>query len=115
MTIAESFSGTAVTVSSTEFSLTNSSTVIATQTTKGHYSVFIDTANIAAGDEYEVALQEKVRSGGTQRRTIIGRFVGAQPDIYISPSMPLFWGWDFTLKKIAGTDRAFDWSVRAVT
>lgn len=115
MTIAESFTGTAITISTTEFSLTNGSTAIATQTAKGHYAVYIDLTNMAAGDEYEVAIMEKVRSGGTARRVIIGRFVGAQPDPFMSPSFPLFWGWDFTLKKIAGTDRAFDWSVRGVT
>jgi hypothetical protein len=115
MTIAEVGSGTAVTVSSTEFSMTNNSTSIATQTTKGFYQCYVDLSNMAAGDQYEVAVQEKVRSGGTQRRMVIGTFTGAMPDFFMSPAILLFWGWDFTIKKLAGTDRAFDWSIRSVT
>ena len=109
------FTASASTVGTTEKSLTNNSTSIATQTTAGYYQVFIDAANVAAGDEFEVALLEKVISGGSQRRVVIGRFLGGQPEIFISPAFLLGVGWDFSLKKIAGTDRAFDWSVRQVT
>jgi hypothetical protein len=70
---------------------------------------------MAAGDEYEVALQEKVISGGTQRRSVLANLIGAQSEPFISPTFLLGEGWDFTLKKIAGSDRAFSWSIRAVT
>ncbi len=116
MAISELFTATAVTVGATEYSLTNNSTVIAAQTTKAHVAAFIDMSNMAAGDEYEVALQEKARSGGTQRRVVLAHLKDALAEpLFVTPSLPLFWGWDFTLKKIAGTDRAFDWSIRGVT
>lgn len=115
MAIAEAYTANGSSVSTTEKSLVNNSTTLATTTTDGYYQVFVDTAAVAAGDEFECALLEKVYASGSQRRVIIGRFVGAQPEIFISPAFLLLHGWDFSLKKIAGTDRNFDWSIRAVT
>lgn len=115
MAFSEVYAFTSSTVSTTEKSLTNNSTTIAAQTTIGIYQLYIDAANMTGVDEYEIAVQEKVVSGGTQRRIVIGRLISAQTEIYLSPPMILVNGWDFTMKKIAGTDRAFDWSIRSNT
>jgi hypothetical protein len=113
--ITQAFSGTN-TVSTTEFSLTNNSTSIASQTTAGFYGLVVDMSAIVAGDEYEFALLEKAISGGTQRRTVIHRQLGAPADpLLVFPPVLLLWGWDFTAKKISGTDRSLISSVRAVT
>lgn len=109
------YTDSGTTVSTTEYSLTNDSTSVATQTTDAVISVWIDFVNLAAGDEYEIALREQVVSGGTQRRIILGNVVGAQPDPWISPAFQVMHGWDVTLTKIAGTDRSISWNIRAVT
>jgi hypothetical protein len=106
---------TGSTISSTEYSLTNDSTSIAAQTTDAILSIWIDCSNMAAGDEYEIAVHEKVVTGGTARRTVLANLVGAQPDPYILSGLQVGNGWDVTMDKIAGTDRSFTWSIRAVT
>jgi len=35
--------------------------------------------------------------------------------VFVTPSLLLIHGWDMTLLKVAGTDRAIDWSIRAVS
>lgn len=106
-----------VTVSSTEYSVTNNSTSLAAQTTSGAMQLWVDLTNVAAGDHYEVAMLEKAISGGTQQRIILGDINGdaGQGPLFVSPAFVLGVGWDFTLKKISGTDRAFDASVRSST
>ena len=106
---------TGSTISTTEYSLVNDSTSIAAITTDAVISIWIDAVNMAAGDEFEVALQEKVVTGGTQRRTILGSLVGVQAAPWMLHSVQVGMGWDVTLKKLAGTDRAFTWTIRAVT
>lgn len=104
-----------VTIGATEYSLTNNSTVIASQTTDAIVSLWIDVANMAAGDEYQVALYEKVTAAGSQRKTVLANLIGAQPEPFITAAWQVGNGFDFSLQKIAGTDRAFSWSVRGVT
>ena len=106
------------TVSTTEWSLPRDASYDSgqVQTTVCILQIWIDTANLVAGDEYEVRLYEKVKSGGTARSTIIGALIGAQAEPWISPSLIVGNGWDVTLKRISSTtDRAFDWSLRKVT
>ncbi len=104
------------TIGASEYSLTNDSTSIATKTDTGFVTLLLDCANMAAGDEFEIAKQEKAVSGGTQRRTILSNLVGAQtPIIFETPPFFVGVGWDITVKKIAGTDRAFTWTIRSVT
>ena len=105
----------ASTVGSTEYSIVNDSTTIATDTTACVASLWVDAANMAAGDEFEIAMREKVIAGGTQRRIVLGCLVGAQAAPFVTGPFELAVGWDFTIQKIAGTDRAFDAAVRAVT
>lgn len=105
------YSRTAVTVGATEYSIVNNSTTIASLTTVGSFCCTVDPVNVAAGDEFELALHEKVRSGGTQRRTVLQRIV-PQSGIIQTITFQLGHGWDFTLKKITGTDRTFDITIR---
>lgn len=112
---AELYAFTA-TVSTTEYSCTANSTSIQTRTTPGVFQLCVDgIANMVAGDTYEIALQEKAITGGTQRRTILGYLEGAQGELWFSAPMILGVGWDFTLKRLAGSDRSLSWSVRSVT
>lgn len=110
------FSQSAQTVSTSEYSLSNNSTTIATNTTNALISVWIDVNNMVAGDEFELAIQEKAVSGGTQRRLVIAYLVGVQADpLFVTAGFHVGVGWDVTLKRIAGADRAFSWSIRSIS
>lgn len=115
MAITEAFSDAGTTISTTEYSLTNDSTTVATQTDDGVFQAFIDFNAMAAGDAYEIRILEKVTSGGTQRAIQTFSLVNVQLDpIWTHPPMVLLHGWDITVKKIAGTDRSIAWSIRKV-
>lgn len=110
------YSFSASSISTTEFSLSNNSTSIASITTVCVPQLWIDVSNMAAGDEYEIYLKEKMVSGGTQRTITLAYLVGAQPEPFtFNAGHILGAGWDFTMKRLAGSDRTFSWTIRAVT
>lgn len=104
------------TIGTTLYSAVNNSTTApATSTTVGIYQAFFDTGALAAGDEFAFTCYEKVTSGGTQRIVYQTVIVGAQTQAGLAfPSLILLNGWDFTMQKLAGTDRSIGWSVRQV-
>lgn len=106
----------AVTVSTTEISITGGTSTIQVRTDNAIVSLVVDVANMAAGDEFEFAMHEKCLAGGTARRIILGNLIGAQAEpLFCFDAIHVGIGWDFTIKKIAGTDRAFSASVRSVS
>ena len=115
MAITEAFSGTE-TVSTTEWSMTTDTSGPDAETSDGVFQAFIDlNAMAAAADEFEWKLYEKVLSSSTQRLVASAVFKGVQSTpVWVSPSLILLHGWDMTLKKLAGTDRSIDWSIRKV-
>lgn len=114
MAISEAYTDAGTTISTTEYSLTNDSTTIATQTADGVYQAFLDLSAMAAGDEYRVRVYDKVDSAGTQRVIYEATLIGVQSQIFVTPPLLLIHGWDFTLDKIAGTDRSIRWSIRKI-
>jgi hypothetical protein len=114
MAISEAFSGSE-TVGTTEHSLTTDTAGPDADTTDGIYQIFIDLNAVAAGDVFEFKVYEKVLSSSTQRLVYSTRFSDVQSaPVWVLPSLVLLHGWDATLKKISGTDRAIDWSIRKV-
>ena len=114
MAISEAFSGSE-TVSTTEWSLTTDTAGPDADTTDGIYQVFIDFNALAVGDQFQVRVYEKVLSSSTQR--IVDEWTINGPlsaPVWVSPTLILLHGWDITIDKIAGTDRAIDWSIRKV-
>ncbi len=109
------YSQNSVSISTTEYSLTNNSTTIATVTTDAIISIWIDAANMTASEQYEIALREQVTSSSTQRRFVLATLTGTQADPFVSSPYQVGMGWDVTMTKIAGTDRTFSWTIRAVT
>lgn len=107
--------GSAVTVGATELSLLSGTITLQTDTTPGIYQLLLDCANMTAAESYELRVYETAVAGGAKRamhRHVISG-VQATP-ILALPSLLLGVGWDITLDKLAGTDRAFDWSIRKV-
>lgn len=112
MAITEAFTGTE-TVGTTEHSMTTDTAGPDTETSDGVFQAFIDANAIAAGDVFEFKVYEKVLSSSTQRLVFSASIANAQgAPIWVSPSLILMHGWDMTLKKISGTDRSIDWSIR---
>lgn len=103
------------TISTTEYSLPNNSTTLTPKTDDGVFQVFIDLANMVAGDQYQIKAYEKVTAAGSQREVFSAIVTGAQSaPAWVSPSLIFLHGWDITVKKLAGTDRSIGWSVRQV-
>jgi hypothetical protein len=102
-----------VSTSTTELSITGGTSSIQTRTGGGWRQLFVDAFTMAKGDEFEIALYEKVEgTGGTQRKCVLGRLTDVQSTLWCSPILPLINGWDFSIRKIAGTDRTIEASVR---
>lgn len=114
MAISEAFSGTE-TVGTTEHSLTTDTAGPDVEVSDGVFQAFLDLSALAAGDVFTFKVYEKVLSSSTQRAVYEVSFTGVQATpVWVSPSLILLHGWDMTLDKIAGTDRAIDWSIRKV-
>ena len=114
MAISEAFTASP-TVGTSEYSVVNNSTSLGASTSSGIYQLFLDLNALVAGDEFQVRVYEKVQSGGTQRVVWQSNISGAQSlPIWASPTLILINGWEMSLKKIAGTDRAIPLSCRKV-
>ncbi len=108
----EPYTGSA-TIGTTAFSLPNNSTTLANITTKGTYQIVLDTSAVVDGDQFEIRILEKARTSGTQRRAMSAVLTGGMADLWMSPALMLGNGWDVTIQKLSGTDRAIEWSIRA--
>lgn len=104
------------TVSTTEHSLTTDSAGPDTDTTDGIFQAFIDLNALAAGDIFTFTVYETVAtSGGTRRKVYTATFADVQTTpIWVSPTLVLGVGWDMTLIRNAGSDRAIVWRIASV-
>lgn len=83
------------------------------QTTNGAVSLFLDLSDMVAGDELEIKLYEKTRSGDSQILHEQWNLTGARSKPgWPSPTFMLGRGWDWTAKTIAGTSITVNWSIR---
>lgn len=118
MPITEPFELDGVTPSgTTELSIPRNATydVAQNQTTAGVYQLWVDANTLTKTEEYQISIYEKVEAtGGTSRLVFRATLKGVQSEVFVTPMLILMNGWDMTLKKIAGTDRAFDVSIRKV-
>lgn len=101
-------------VGTTEYSITNNSTTIATQTGDGVIQAYVDFNAMTAAESYQIRIYEKTRSASTQRVVYEALVVGVQDEIFVTPALTVMHGWDVTLDKIAGTDRTIEASVRLI-
>lgn len=114
MALAELYSGTKA-VDTTEWSLTTDTSGPDADTTDGVFQAFLDVSDMIAGDQLQVRVYEKVRSGDTQRVVYEAILTGAQAQpIWVSPSLVLLHGWDITCDALAGTITV-NWSIRQVS
>lgn len=116
--MALSITSNSSTISTAEYSVpANTSTGVPTsQTSVGVYQFGIDLGNMVAGDQFRLRLYEKYDTAGTQRLVEEWIFTGAQSKpLFFTPPILLGKGWDFTVLKLAGTDRSILWSIRVVS
>ncbi len=108
MAINLAFAEVTETVGTTEHSFTTDTSGPDADTTTGAFQGYFDLSALAVGDTFEIKVYEKVASsGGTQRVVFKATLTGAQAEPhFVTPSLILGVGWDMTVKKIAGTDRA---------
>jgi len=114
MAISEAFQNSA-TIGVTEWFLASNSGTKTDQTTDGIFQLVIDCNAVANGDEFRVRLYERISSAGTTR--IAEEWVIANlpsSPLWFTPAVILMHGWEFSLQKILGTDRAIPWSIRQV-
>jgi hypothetical protein len=101
-------------VSTTELSLTGGTSTIQTRTGAGLYLVRFDTNAIAVGDVFEVYVYDSVLTAGTVRKASLGHLSVGDAWAWMDP-VPLAYAWDFSIKKLTGTDRTIVAAVFAVT
>jgi hypothetical protein len=103
------------TISTTEYSLPGDASGPTSQTTDGVFQFFIDFSAMTVTEQYRIRLYEKYDSGGTQRLVEEWILMGAQSKpMFVMPTFVLGEGWDVTVLKLAGTDRAIYWSIRKI-
>jgi len=113
MTVSAAYENTALSVSNTELSLITGTSSRQHNTTAGVYQLFIDgVTNMVKGDEFKVRVYEKCRASGTDRQVFSAILSDAQSELFVTPPLMLLNGWDFTMIRTAGSDRAFDTSIR---
>ena len=116
MAITEPFELDGVTIGATEWSVSTNSAGPDLNTTAGVYQLWVDCVGVLAkGDEFAIRGYEKVEAtGGSQRLFMKAILSDVQSEVFVTPTFILMNGWDFTLQKVAGTDRAFDAVIRKV-
>jgi len=107
------------TISTSEYSLPADTTtgVPTAQTDDCILQLWLDLNALQAGDSFRLRLYEKVNgAGATQRLTEEWVFTGAQTKPgWVMPAVIVGHGWDLTLLRTAGSDRAIGWSLRKVS
>jgi hypothetical protein len=82
------------------------------QTTDGILQAWLDVSDMIAGDQLQIRVYEKVRSGDTQRVVYQAILTGSQMQpIWVSPALTVMHGWDVTCDALAGTITV-NWSLR---
>lgn len=116
MAITELFQDSA-TIGSTEYFLAADSTTQGSgQSTDAAVQLMLELNNLANGDEYRIRVYDAISSGGTARITMEWTVSQAQSEPnYVTPTLLLMHKWDFSLTKLAGTDRSIAWSIRGVS
>lgn len=119
MALSTAYTFSAQTIGTTEVDLTSNTTTLQSRTTPGIYQLFLDISAMTATEAYRLRIYEKATTSATQRIVTEVFFTGAQTEpVYVTPALFLSEGWTFSLTRLvstSGVNRAFSWSIRAVT
>lgn len=102
-------------IGATEFYCVSNSTTPTWQSARAVVQAFFDLSALANGDEFRIRVYERASASGTSRIVDEWVVVGAQSSpILVTPSLVLVHGWEFSLQRLAGTNRTILWSIRRV-
>lgn len=89
--------------------------VLATVTAAGTYVLAVDAANLVNGEELQLRIYGKARTGDTERLIYSSTIAHAQVEpLRISPGLPSPHHLKATLKQSGGTGRVFPWAIYAI-
>lgn len=116
MALTELKVGTKSLSGNTEWSLSSDAAFSATaNTSTGCYQTFIDVSDMTAGDQLNIRIYEKCRSSNSQLLLYSSYLTGTQNDpLWVSPSLILMNGWDFTANSQQGGTILINWSIRQI-
>ena len=112
MAISQHESGSQTATVTTEHTLNTTTPEL----TDGIFQFVVDVSNLANGDTVEFRIKEKATATGDTQRVVFQATLSnvVTENLWVSPSLILLFGWDFTLKQTIGTGRVFKWSIRKV-
>jgi hypothetical protein len=101
-------------MTTTEFFIASESTSKTKQTSAGIYQLFLDLTNLTKNDVFEVKCTEEARAADTveavaYRATLWGVKTSK---VWVSPALALMNGWEFSIDRLAGSDRTIPYSIR---
>ena len=117
MALSEPYSSNTLSVSTTELSLVSGTSSLQSVADDGVYQVLLDLAALVVGDGFTLRVKEKVHPSAPQRvawAAVLSHAQGADGAVFVSPSLMLLHGWDVTIIRTAGADRAIPYSIRKV-
>jgi len=102
----------AVNTSGSQTATIDTEHTLATVTAAKTLQLVVDVANMVNGDELELRIYGKARTGDTERQLYFATFANAQSsDLIASLAVVSPHHAKFTLTQTAGTGRAFPWAV----
>lgn len=105
-----------VTISTAEISIVSGTTSLQTITTAVFAQLWVDAATMVKGDEFRIRIYEKVEPTGGTKTVVFEAFLSdVQSTVWVSPGLLLLGGWDMTLLRTGGSDRAFDATIRRIS
>jgi hypothetical protein len=115
--VAITLTDDAATIGTTAYYLASDSTSATYQTQTCLLQVFVDLANMAAGDQYRIKILRKVNTSSA-RTVWEAVFTGAQPGPCVTPAIAVggtSGAWEIEVQRLAGTDRSIGWSITTVS
>lgn len=114
--MAFTFTDNSATISTTEWFLASNSATATAQTTQCVLDVMLDLSAMVAGDSFRIRVYEKVNGGSMKIiYDATPQGVQASPLWTLPRRIALGNGWEVSVIKVSGTDRAIPWSLRLQT
>jgi hypothetical protein len=109
-----------VSIGTTEYSIAFNANYAAGsgKTDDGIYQLWVDDrGNMTKTEEYQIRIYELVLAADAANESVVfhATIKGDQNSVFVTPTLMLGNSWDMTIKKLAGTDRAFSARISRVS
>ncbi len=102
-------------ISTTEYSLVNNSTTLASSAQQCLLQTWIDLNALSTANQYRVRITEKVNALASVDSIADAVFTGTQSSVWAAPTLLVGNGWDVRVTCLAGPVRLIRWSMRKIT